>query len=395
MLWFMLPPESMAHDLQFQALLASRFLSDLALQSLLFAVLIATARRGGTALEASLVGVAFLAPGMLLGLFGGAVADALPKRVELAGAYLAMGALCLLLPLPIGRGFAAQLMVLFAVRVLHQVAHPAEASAAPLVATQEKLASANSFLSLVSFAGEVGGKALLAPLVVGFWGESPVTVMTGLLFLLSALRVVRFRPLLPERPMPRRVSRPHIGAVTAALHWLVRMPGAFWMLMLAAMASTVGVALWMLGPQYVQQVLGVDPEHTFYVFAPASVGVLLGLLLAIRLLHERLVAAVGFAIVSGAMSALGQISAVTHVFGWALVIEPPRLSEQVEMAGLLSLFIGLGMTLAAAATQTYVGRHVPLAIHGRVFAILGTMKDGLAMPLLLLLGAVAALVGVR
>lgn len=397
-LWFLVPPGSVAHNPNFQALLASRFLSDLALQSLLFAVLITTARSGGTALTASLVGVAFLAPGVLLGLFGGAVADALPKRVALAGAYLAMGTLCLVLPRIVGDSFGAALLVLFAVRTLHQVAQPAEASAAPLAATQAELASANSFLSLASSAGEVGGKALLAPLVLRYWGEEPVAVMAGLLFLLSALRVVRFRPRPSERPLRRRARRPHIGAVVEALRWLLREPGAFWMLMLAAMASTIGVVLGMLGPQYVRQVLGVDPRYTFYVFAPASVGVLAALALApvaIHRLRERVVAAVGFAIVCVAMSALGQIDTMTRMFGWVLMYHIPHVSVPVEMAGLLALWMGFGMTLAAAATQTYVGRQVPTPIHGRVFAILGTMKDGLAMPLLLLLGALSTLVGVR
>ncbi len=397
-LWFLVPPGSVAHNPNFQALLASRFLSDLALQSLLFAVLITTARSGGTALTASLVGVAFLAPGVLLGLSGGAVADALPKRVALAGAYLLMGTLCLVLPLIVGNSLGATLLVLFAVRTLHQVAQPAEASAAPLAATQAELASANSFLSLASSAGEMCGKALLAPLVLRFWGEEPVTLMAGLLFLLSALRVVRFRPRLSAQPLRRRARRPHIGAVVEALHWLLREPGAFWMLLLAAMASTIGVVLGMLGPQYVLRVLGVDPTYTFYVFAPASVGVLVALLLApaaIRWWRERVVAAVGFAIACAAMSALGQVGTMTRLFGWVLAFQIPHVSERVEMAGFLALFLGFGMTLAAAATQTYVGRHVPMPIHGRVFAILGTMKDGLAMPLLLLLGAVSTLVGVR
>ena len=53
------------------------------------------------------------------------------------------------------------------------------------------------------------------------------------------------------------------------------------------------------------------------------------------------------------------------------------------------------MTLAAIATQTYISRTVPLSIQGRTFALLGTMKDGLAIPSLLALGALSSVVGVR
>ena len=41
---------------------------------------------GGGAVDAALIGVAFLLPGVVLGMYGGAVADALPKRAALAGA---------------------------------------------------------------------------------------------------------------------------------------------------------------------------------------------------------------------------------------------------------------------------------------------------------------------
>ncbi len=399
-LWFVIPPGSIARHRQFQALLASRFLSDFALQALYFAALIATARAGGTPLQAALIGISFLMPGVLLGLFGGAVADALPKRVALAGAYLCMGALCLTIPFIRGTDFTDLLLVLFAVRVLHQVAQPAEAAAAPLVANHEELASANSFLSLASSTGEVAGKALLAPLMVTLWGVDPVVVMSGLLFLLSAFRVFKFRPDRREPVEERDGVRPavHRYGLGDAISWLLNEPRAFWMLMLAAMASTMNIVLVTLGPEYVSRVLHVDPANTFYVFAPAALGVAIGLVAApllIRIFRERLIAILGFALASTGIALLGQIDLVTDRFGWMLLFGVPGVGTNVEMAGSLSLFIGLGMTIAAAATQTYIGRYVPTPIHGRVFAILGTLRDGLAMPQLLVLGAVAAAIGVQ
>jgi hypothetical protein len=113
-----------------------------------------------------------------------------------------------------------------------------------------------------------------------------------------------------------------------------------------------------------------------------------------RVLGERWVAIVGFTIASVAIVALGRIGLVAGAFGWLLVIDVPRVGERVEMAGFISLFLGLGMTVAAAATQTYIGRYVPSAIHGRIFALLGAMKDGLAMPQLVAMGAIAGIVGV-
>lgn len=394
-LWFAVPPGSVARDPHFQALLASRFFADLALQALYYAALIASARTSDSAMQAAAIGVAFLLPGVILGPWGGAVADAMPKRVALFGAYMAMGVLALLVPTTTGTGFIAMLVVLFLVRVLHQVSQPAESAAAPLVASHAELASANSFLSLASSVGEVSGKALLAPAVVRFWGLRPVTVIAGLMFCFSALRVVKFRPDTDDTVFDRRQVK-RLGVIEA-VRWLLEEPGAFWMLLLAAMASTVNVVLGTLGPQYVKQVLEVDPTLTFYVFAPASLGVVGGLLLAplaIRLAGERAVAVAGFTVVSIAMVALGQVGAVSGALGWMLVLDIPRVGDEVEMAAAISLLVGAGITLAAAATQTYIGRFVPVAIHGRVFALLGALKDGLAIPQLLLLGAVASSIGV-
>ena len=395
-LWFAVPPGSVARDIHFQELMVARFGADLALQALYYAALIASARSGDSAFHAAAIGVAFLLPGLLLGPYGGAVADAMPKRVALFATYLAMGALALLVPTATGTGFWAIVLTLFLVRVLHQVTQPAEAAAAPLVASQAELASANSFLSLASSVGEVVGKALLAPGVVRYWGLRPVTAIAGLTFMFSALRVVRFRP---ERDSHghfdrRAVRRLGIGE---AVKWLLDEPGAIWMLLLAAMASTVNVVLGTLGPQYVKQVLEVDPTFTFYVFAPASLGVVAGLALsplAIRLAGERAVAIGGFIAVSLSIMALGQVKRLAEWFDWLLIVDIPRVGPEVEVAASISLVVGAGITIAAAATQTYVGKYVPVAIHGRVFALMGALKDGLAIPPLLVLGALSGTTGV-
>ena len=68
-------------------LMVSRFLSEAGQQALTYGVLISVVRGGGNALDAALVGIAGLLPPALLGMHGGAVADALPKRLALAFAY--------------------------------------------------------------------------------------------------------------------------------------------------------------------------------------------------------------------------------------------------------------------------------------------------------------------
>ncbi len=397
----MLPSGSVARDPQFQQLLASRFLTDIALQALLYGALIASVRAGGNATDAALLGVAYLLPGLVLGMFGGIVADALPKRVALAGAYVTMGGLTLLIPLFFGTDFRSLLAVLFAVRVLHQVSQPSEASAVPLVATEDELASATSFISLISSAGEVVGKALIAPLIVRAFGVDPVTVVAGLLFIFSASRVFDLRP--PRRRAGTTDAEEPEGvqqrvSTLETIRWLLTDRAQLWMLLLAALASTISVILGMLGPQYTQDVLQVDAANALYVFSPAVLGLLVALVAApplIRMFQERVVAVIGFTIVAATMSALGLVDRLRDWLPWLPVIDLPLVGERVELAAELSVFLGFGMTLAATATQTYISRTAPLAVQGRTFALLGTMKDGLAIPSLLVLGVVATAIGVR
>ena len=413
-LWFALPPQSIARDLGFQALLISRFLSDIALQALLFAALINSAQSQGNEADAALIGICFLLPGLVLGLWGGAVADAMPKRLVLTIAYLLMGFICFILPVSFGVNSSSLLLVLLLVRVLHQITQPAEASAAPLVANDEELASANSFLSLSSSAGEVLGKAILAPVFVSIWGLNSVTLLAGALFLISSLRITRFTPNLEmlrnkkNETIPKKADKAPASSMQFsmgqkhtsldAVRWLLSEKDTLLMLLLAAMASTIGVVLTILGPKYVISALGVAPEYAFYVFAPASLGVIAGMLIAPKLIQtfsENSVGMLGFLLVALGVSSLGQIEVVNDLAQILLVFDIPWINDQTETAGALSLFIGLGITLAAAATQTYIGKFVPVVIHGRIFALLGVLKDGLAIPQLIAISILADFIGVE
>jgi len=326
--------------------------------------------------------------------------------VALVGAYLTMGVLTLLIPIFFGTDFRSLMAALFAVRVLHQVSQPSEASAVPLVATEDELASATSFISLISSAGEVVGKALIAPLIVRAFGVDPVTVVAGLLFIFSASRVFDLRPLRRRAGTTEPAQADEQGDGVAqervstldTVRWLLTDRAQLWMLLLAALASTISVILGMLGPQYTQDVLNVDAANALYVFSPAVLGLLVALIIApvlIKVLRERVVAVIGFAIVAATMSALGFIDQLREWLPWFPAIDLPLVGERVELAAELSVFLGFGMTLAATATQTYISRTAPLAVQGRTFALLGTMKDGLAIPSLLVLGTVASLIGVR
>jgi hypothetical protein len=400
--WLFLPEPAIARNLRFQHLLASRFLSDAGQQSLAFGALVSVTRGGASSFEVSLVGVAGLVPPALLGLYGGAVADALPKRVALAGVYGLQAVLCFLVPIVLGTQLFDVLFLLLAVNSLGQVSAPTESAVLPLVASNEELASAASFINLFSAAGTAFGTALLAPVLVRAVGVEPVLYLAGVLLLLAASRVFDL-PLRGERKRSKvSYSLPHVS-VRAAMQWLAAHPAVATMIFVAVVSGTANVMLQTLGPRYVQSVLDVDAADAAYVFAPSAIGLVAALVSApylMRLRGERVAALVGFFLTAGALFLLGTVGGV------AVVLDPVNplrlvgvlgldLGERLRTAAFVAVPLAFGVSLTATSVQTYINRRVPVSYQGRTFAMQNWLKNSSAIIPLLVLGAAATQFGVE
>ena len=271
---------------------------------------------------------------------------------------------------------------------------------APLVASEEELATANSLSSLVSNLGTVFGTALLAPILVRLAGVRAVFYVAGILLFMASTRVLNVRS---RRDQPTvRWRRPNANVISA-IRWLVEQPAVATMIVVGVLAGTANVVLQTLAPLYVQEVLGVDPADAVYVFAPSSVGLAVALFAApklIRLRGERESAIVGFLCTATALCLLGLVR--RDVAGIIDPINPLRFADAVGIdmgrplrtASLLVLPLGFGMSLTTMSVQTYINRRVPLALQGRAFALQSTLKNGSAIVPLLTLGAAAGVFGV-
>lgn len=400
LLWIFLPEPSIARSLRFQQVLASRFLSDAGQQALAYAALVAVVRGGGSALEAALVGVAALVPPMALGLYGGAVADALPKRLALAVTYNLQALLCFIVPPTVGTDLPVLLLLIFAVNTLGQVSGPTESSILPLVTSEAELASAASLVNFASAAGAAVGTALLAPVLVRAFGVDTVIYVVGVLLLLAASRIFD----LPTEER-RREIRWHLprARVRAAVQWLARERAVGTMVLVGVLAGTANVVVQTLAPRYVQSALDTDAADTVYVFAPSALGLALALASAPALMRrwgERLAALAGVFVTTASLVLLGLVGPLTDIVD---PVNPIRLlevagiglGERLRTASLLALPIGFGVALAATSVQTYINRRVPLSIQGRTFAMQSSLRNGAAIVPLLTLGAAASAFGVE
>jgi MFS family permease len=401
LLWLFLPDTSVARKPRFQQIMASKFLSDAGQQALAFGALVAVVRGGGSALDAALIGVAALVPPALFGLYGGAVADALPQRVALAFVYNVQAALCFAVPLFLGTDLVQIMLLIFAVNVLGQVSGPTESAVIPVVASEEELASAASLTGLSSNLGTAFGTALLAPVLVRAFGVDTVFYVSGVLLLLAASRV--FDLSTPDRSRRIDWRRPNVN-VRRTVEWLIHERAVATMMVVAVLAGTANIVIQTLAPRYVSAVIGVDPANSVYVFAPSAVGLALALLAVPRLVRsfgERVVAISGFALVGASLTLLGFVDD-----GLASALDPVNplrllgvlnidLSEKLRTAGFIAIALGFGLALTTTSVQTYLNRRVPLAYQGRAFALQSVLKNGTAIVPLLTLGGLATVVGVE
>lgn len=394
--WFFLPEPEIARDLRFQHLLASRFLSEAGQQAITFGALVAVARDGGSGLEVALIGVAAILPPALFGLYGGSIADALPKRTALAGAYAIQAVLCFLVPLILGTDFWVMVVLLFSVNTLAQVSSPTESSVLPLVATEAELASAAAFINLFAAAGQAIGTAVLAPWLVRGAGVEAVFAVAGVLLILSASRVF-------DLPVEEKVRRfaPKVARPRAVVRWLVRHPAVGTMVILSVLAGMVGLILQILAPLYVAQVLETDAANTAYVFALTALGIVVALVIAPRLMDrwgERAVAMAGLLFAAGSLFLLGIPDDVGQVLD---PVNPIRiagplgvdLSRSLRTAALLAAPLSFGVSLTATSVQTYLNRRVPVGYQGRMFGMQNALRNGAAILPLITLGFLAEEVG--
>ena len=400
LLWFFVPQPAIAREPRFQQVLASRFLSDAGQQGLAYGALIAVVRNGGSALEAAFVGVAALLPAAALGLYGGAIADALPKRIALAATYNLQALICFLIPTVIGTDLSSLVLLVFAVNTLGQISGPTESSVVPLIASETELASAASLVNLASAAGGAVGTAILAPVLVRAFGVDIVMYVAGAFLLLAASRVFDLPSGERERPIDWRMPK---VSVRRTIAWLADEPAVGTILLVGVLAGTVNVVIQTLAPRYVQSTLHVDAADAVYVFAPSAAGLVLALVAAPSLMKrwgERVTAIWAFLVAAVSLFALGLVDQLS---GPIDPVNPLRLleaagldmEESLRTAGLLAFPLGFGVALAITSVQTYINRRVPMLYQGRTFALQSTLKNGAAIIPLLALGGAAAAFGVE
>jgi MFS family permease len=394
-----LPETSIVRRFRFQLVVTSRFLSEIGQEGVFYGALVQVAMRGSP-IEASAIGVAKLLPGAVLGLLGGVVADALPRRIALGLGYAFQAGLCIVVPFMFGTGFGMLLILVLGVSTLNQLIGPSENAVLPLVSTREEISTAASVISLTDSIGSGLGTAAVAPFVLVTFGVRTLFVVCAVFLVLASIRIFALpvqRDVTVKAALERlKLTELDIG-FTSALRWLLGWPAIITIIMVGMIVSVLSSITQTLAPTYVAEVLDTDPAGSVYVFAPAGAGALIALAIAPKVVDsmgERWAAAVAVLIMSAALFAL---AFVDHLASWFGPVNPLNIvrvfglhpTDELLGASLISVFTGFAVSLSSVSVQTYLNRRVPSISQGRVFGLQNVLINASALLPMLLLGFIA------
>lgn len=388
---------------RFRRLLQSRVLGQTAQNALLFTLLLLVVEKTGSSIQSTVLIVAFTIPSILFGIPAGAVADIIPKRVTLTLGYILKAAVVVALIIYADDAWSIFLLTA-AFSTVNQFSGPAESATVPGIVRRDQLASANSLMVFALLLGQVAGTVILGSLLFKIGGEVPVFVIATLLFAGAAWFVATVHMGLTEKGEEAGPSLSFIDSVREGFRILRTNRRAYLAITYLVIATSLAKMLVILLPEYTEDVLKISAEDTVFVVAPGAIGAGVGLLLApplARLFGSWRVAAVGFALLVIGLMGLGLVVYVRDFLeanldlGVSFVEERVGVSSVITVTMLLAIPIGLAFTLANVAARAVMNEEAPQEAQGRVFAVQGALGDFLSLLPLLIIGAVADLVGVR
>ena len=395
-------PPVLADD-RFRAFMLARVLAGAAQSALVYAFLLLVVDQTASATFNSLFVICSILPAILFGLPAGVAVDEFPRRGMLVGLNLLRFAtivLLLLYPPSLAGIFAATL----ALWTIFQFYAPSENAALAALVPHGRLSDGQAIYNLAGTLAQLIGLVILAPLMLKTVGAGALfAVCAAFCFVAAGLGV-----LLP--PLDEHVRRAFVGARSLRSTLFeglaaIRADPVTLRAMTADVLIGIGMSsLVVIVPLYLRGVLDTPAENTVFVFAPASLGLVLGLRVAPRIgaaLGEQRVAVgalLGFALCVGS---LGFVTDLRGLLNDGIGFPLDRLADLVRipsltlLAMLISIPAGFCSALVGVTARSLVLGRTPPARRGQTLATVSLMQNIGALLPTLLAGIAADAVGVE
>jgi MFS family permease len=370
-------------------------------------VIVVTATRSNAAVSALIL--TFLVPAVLFSAVAGVYVDRIDRRLILIvtnlvrafafiGVFLAGDHLLAILVLNV---FISTVTVFFA---------PAEAAMIPALVPRKQLMAANGIFTLTLQGAFALGFALLGPFVVAIAGPQALILLVAALFFVAA----GFCVTLPPNPPGSAAHGAAMGAVAETekavestfaqlregLAYIRAHPSIRWSLVYLGIAASLVGVLGVLGPDYAQTTLGLDPENWVIVVLPLGLGIVTGILFLNsygRYMVRRRLIEVGLVL-------LGLLLAVLSIAGpfSRFLQQADAASGLVDLSGITSLlavvvavafFTGAAYGVVAIPSQTQLQEDLPEDVRGRVFGVLFMLISVASFLPIIIVGPISDVVG--
>lgn len=409
----------------FRAFWLSRLFVQMAQGALLYGLLILVVDRTSSSIYTALFVNCSIVPAIIFGIPGGIVSDSLPRKPMMVGLNAVRFALVAAVVL-VQPSLASIFALTLAIWVIHQFYSPIESTVVASLVPPGRLASAQALHNLALTIAQAVGLVLLAPLVLRFFGVDVLFAICASLFF-AAAGFCALLPDLAEDRAPATVAsgNPTSGpgtkpAATAGQRPLSLEGSLRWFLNGWRMVSRDRIALgavlddMMVGlglsalvvimPLYLAAVLNTPQENTTFVFAPAALGLVVGLRLAPELsemIASRFIATAGLVLFAVAVLGIGFARSLTAFLSHSLQVPMQRLGDDLGVSPpilivmLFSIPAGFASALVGVAARSVLLSRVPVGSRGQVIASQNLFQSLVALVPTLIVGVVAEAVGLQ
>jgi MFS family permease len=389
-------------------LATSRFFSRMGGEVMAYGIMVFLAAEGASQFEISISKSAAFVAALLFGLQGGLLADSRPKRQILLAGFALLGIVCFVTPFLLGTSIGDLLFAIFVSSAINQVVSPGFKSVVAIVSTPAELATTSALVNIVGSIGSSIGSTFIAPVLIKRSGIDMVLVVSGVLYVLSAIRIYRLpaAEAFGKHETIRKLRdldwKPRALSLRYNANWIMANRPVASMLLVAVLSAALLQSVTALIPLYVRDVLDVDPTNSVYVFILSGAGFFVGAAISPKLIKkfgERHVAiwslvmmAVSFALYS-AIDLVDKPLAVISPLRLANLFLDTNLSDAVLAVGLLAFPANLGSTMCLQAVQVYINRTVPENQQGGVFGLQQVQENAFNLAAILTLGGIATITG--
>jgi MFS family permease len=358
----------------------------------------------------SLLILSFLVPAVLFSAVAGVYVDRVDRRLVLIATNVVRGVAMIGLFL-VGDHFLFILLLNIFVSTVTVFFAPAEAAMIPQVVPRRQLLAANGVFTLTLNAAFALGFALLGPLVINIAGPQAVILTVAGLYFLAAV----FCWTLPASPPPigspvddgadavgdtQQAVASTVGQLREGLGFIRDNHSIVWSLLyLGITASLVGV-LGVLGPDFAESALGLEPKDFAIIVLPLGGGIVMGILLLNsygKYLPRRRVIEGGL-IVLGVMLALLSVAGPLSQFlqnadEASNLIDLSALTSLLAIVVFIAFIAGVAYGAVAIPSQTQLQEDLPEDVRGRVFGVLNMLVSVSSFLPIIIVGPISDLVG--